>query len=142
MNVLTRYSPVNRPGRTRFFRLLPGCLDLPVLYVPLCLLCTLPVLQLLRLGWRRLILVGGTQLHLLYCCGDSAVLKRVKGPSDLSLLRERLCFDPRGSGVLWPSAQAGLRYSMRLTRSRHPLSFQRKGGICRPSEQLTPSLLC
>ena len=59
VNVMTRYSPANRTGRTCFFWLLPGRLDLPVPYVPLCLLCTVPVLQPLRLGWRRPILVGG-----------------------------------------------------------------------------------
>ena len=84
--------------------------------------------------------MGGVRQHLLYHGGDYCT-EWVNGPSDLSLLGERSCFDPRGSGVLCPSTQAGLGYGVSLPRSRHCLGFRRKEEICRPSAHTTPALL-
>ena len=71
--MLIPYSPANRPQRKCFIWLVHGRLDFPVPFVPLCLLCTVPVLSSQRWRWCRPILVGGTQRHLLNCCVDSLV---------------------------------------------------------------------
>ena len=125
--MLTRYSPANRPKRTCYFftaaRL--QCAGAPTLAVGV----TPP-----HTG------EGGPTVSSLprwgFCCTEW-----VNGPSHLSLQRERSCFDPRESGVIWPSSQAGLDYGVRLPRSRHCLGFRRKGHICRPSAHTTTAVL-
>ena len=66
--------------------------------------------------------------------------ERVDGLSALSLLRDRYCFDSRESGVIWPSAQAGLCCDVSLPRSRHYLDFRRKRVIW-PSARTKPAVL-
>ena len=121
--------------------LLCCCVDLPVPFVPLCLFCTMRCAPNLAVGvvpphtggrytTASSVLLWG------FCCTEW-----VNGPSDLSLLRERSCFDPRESGVNWPSAQAGLHCSVSLPWSRHCLGFPRKGEICRPSAHTKPAVL-
>ena len=121
--------------------LLHCSVDLPVPFLALCLSCTVPGAPTLAVGVVPLHTGGGypTASSVLlwgFCCTEW-----VSGSSDMSLLRERSCFDPRESGVMWPSAQAGLHCGVSLPWRRHCIRFRRKGEICRPSTHTKPAVL-
>ena len=50
----------------------------------------------------------------IFCVGILLYRMSERPSPDLSLLRERSCYDPRKSGVHWPSAQAGFHYGVSL----------------------------
>ena len=133
--MLARCSPANRPERTCYY--MDGAWTARLARTVCATLSTLhracaptsPV-RVVPPGYPTAPSVWGL------CCTEY-----VNSPSDLSLLRERFCFDPRERVVNWPSDQAGLHYGVSLPRSRHCHGFRRKGAIHRPSAHTKPAVL-
>ena len=128
MSVLTRYSPARRPKRTWYLLTAARATRLA-----LALSATLSAMRCacaptvdVEVGPPR---TGGWGLAASALLWRFLCTERVDGPSDLSLLRDRCCFDSRRSRVIWPSAESGLCCDVSLPRSRHSLGFRRKGVI-------------
>ena len=136
--MLTRYSPTRRPKRTWYL------LTARATRLALGLSATLSALHCACAPTvdfeGRPSHTGGWGLTASALLWGFLCTERVDGPSGLSLLHDRHCFDSRTSGVTWPSAQAGLCCDVSLPRSRHCLGFRRKGVIW-PSAHTKPTVL-
>ena len=137
--MLTRYPPARRPKRTWYI--------LPAARATRLALALSATLSALHCACAPTMDVEIPHPHTgLWSLASSALLwgflctERVDGPSDLSLLRDRYCFDSRESGVILPSAQAGLCCDVRLPRRRHSLGLRWKGAIW-PSAHTKPAAL-
>ena len=137
MSVLTSYSPARRPKRTWYLLTAARVtrLALALSATPSALRCACAPTVDVAVGPPH---AGGWGLAASALRWGFLCAERVDGPSDLSLLRDRYCFDSRESAVVWPSAQAVLCRDVSLPRSRHSVGFRRKG-VSGPL--LTPSLL-